>query len=306
MSQTQGAVYAAGVVLLRDGAAGPETLVVHRPHRSDWSLPKGKLEPGEHVVAAAVRECDEETGVTPVLGLPLARLEYIAMGAEKIVDYWVARAGEEVRFTPDDEIDQIRWVSTAKVGSLLTYHGDAELVAQATALPITVPLIILRHTQALKRSNFDGEDDQERPLTGKGRSQAKSLVPLLSAYGITQVHSSVSTRCTETVRRFAKTNDLRVKTETAISEEDHHIRPKAAMRLVRKLAMKANPTVICTHRPVLPSVMEAVAETLDLDPNDAALDPKLSPGSFIVIHRTFAADGAVRMAGVERHDLVAT
>lgn len=304
MTDAQETVRAAGVVLLREGEHGPEGLVVHRPHRSDWSLPKGKLEPGEHVIAAAVRECDEETGITPVLGLPLTRLEYIAMGAPKVVDYWVARPGESVKFTPDDEIDQIRWVSVDRARSLLTYHGDVELIAKACELPSTTPLIILRHTQALKRSHYDGENDQHRPLTGKGRSQAKLLVPLLAAYGITNVHSSVSTRCTDTVRKFVKAQDLRVKTETAITEEDHHIRPKAAMRLVRKLAVKDQPTLICTHRPVLPSVMQALAEVFSMDDDDPRLDPKLSPGSFIVLHREFASNGEVRVAGVERHDLL--
>ena len=46
-------VRAAGAVVTRKGG---EVLLVHRPKYDDWSFPKGKLDRGEHVVTAAVRE----------------------------------------------------------------------------------------------------------------------------------------------------------------------------------------------------------------------------------------------------------
>ena len=88
-------IRAAGVVLLRGSQGRYETLVVHRPHRSDWSLPKGKIDMGEHVIAAAIRECDEETGVQAVLGPRLPTQEYEALGMPKVVDYWSARVDTE-------------------------------------------------------------------------------------------------------------------------------------------------------------------------------------------------------------------
>lgn len=296
-------IRAAGVVLFREEDGVKQTLAVHRPHRHDWSLPKGKLEPGEHVLAAAVRECDEETGITPTLGAPLARLQYLANGAPKIVDYWVANAAESVPFNPDDEIDEVRWIDVDAADELLTYPGDVELVRKAVGMPETLPFIILRHTNALKRSHFDGENDQLRPLSGKGRTQAKALVPLLASYGVTNIHSSLSLRCTETVRRYAKSLGRKVRTESAITEEDHRIQPKAAIRRVKLLFAKPKPTVVCTHRPVLPSVMRAVADSLGLDPDNELLDPKLSPGSFIVVHREFLSNGGIRAVAIERHDL---
>ncbi|MDV7397144.1 histidine phosphatase family protein, partial [Arthrospira platensis SPKY1] len=104
----------------------------------------------------------------------------------------------------DDEVDEVRWVAVDEAAAMLTYPRDADIVRQAVSLPPTSPLILLRHTQALKRSDFTGTDDTQRPLSGKGRSQAKALVPLLGAYAIDQVHSSDSVRCSETVRRYAK------------------------------------------------------------------------------------------------------
>ena len=45
-------VQAAGVVAFRPGH---RVLLVHRPKSDDWSFPKGKVDPGEHPTAAAVR-----------------------------------------------------------------------------------------------------------------------------------------------------------------------------------------------------------------------------------------------------------
>ena len=60
---------AGGGVVWRTGDDGTlETAVIHRPRYDDWSLPKGKLDRGEHVLQAAVREVAEETGLTTVVG----------------------------------------------------------------------------------------------------------------------------------------------------------------------------------------------------------------------------------------------
>ena len=50
-------VLAAGAVVFRPGR---EVLLVHRPRYDDWAFPKGKIDPGEHEAAAAVREVQEE------------------------------------------------------------------------------------------------------------------------------------------------------------------------------------------------------------------------------------------------------
>jgi 8-oxo-dGTP pyrophosphatase MutT (NUDIX family)/phosphohistidine phosphatase SixA len=305
MSQPNSAevVRAAGVVLLRGTQGRYETLAVHRPHRSDWSLPKGKIDPGEHVITAAIRECDEETGIQAILGARLPTQEYTALGQPKTVDYWVAHMKAEEEFQPNDEVDELRWVNVQSARHLLTYAHDVTLVEQAATLPPTQPLIILRHTQAVKRSDFDGRHDYDRPINGKGRSQAKSLIPLLDAYGITAVHSSDAQRCTQSVKRFAKAIQVPVIPEASLSEERFLENPKRVASRMRDLASQQQSLVICSHRPVMPTILETVAKTLGDDPSRPYWDPKLQPGAFIVVHRAFAPDGTPRVVSVERHQL---
>ena len=305
MSQSTSAdvVRAAGVVLLRGTQGRYETLAVHRPHRSDWSLPKGKIEPGEHVLAAAIRECDEETGIQAVLGARLPTQEYTALGQLKTVEYWVAHVKAEEEFQPNDEVDELRWVNVQSARHLLTYAHDITLVEQAATLPPTQPLIILRHAQAVKRSDFDGRHDYDRPINGKGRSQAKSLIPLLDAYGITAVHSSDAQRCTQSVKRYAKAAQVPVIPEASLSEERFLENPKRVTSRILDLASQQQSLVICSHRPVLPTILDAVAKTLGDDPSRSYWDPKLQPGSFIVVHRAFSPNGTPRVVSVERHQI---
>src|SRR3954470_10760122 len=69
---TEHEVLAAGGVVVRDGRVA----VVHRPKYDDWSLPKGKLDPGEGFEEAALREVEEETGMRCRLGRELPSTEY--------------------------------------------------------------------------------------------------------------------------------------------------------------------------------------------------------------------------------------
>ena len=300
-NSTTDVVRAAGVVLLRDQESAPEVLIVHRPHRSDWSLPKGKVDPGESLPETAVRECAEETGLIVALRAPLPQQSYIALGRPKTVDYWVGVIRDDEGFAPDEEIDEIRWVAVDRAASILTYAHDRELVAEALTMRDTSPLVILRHAKALKRSDYDGSIDAHRPLSGKGRSQAKTLVPLLEAYGITAVHTSDSTRCTQTVKHFAKTLGREPELESALSEEAHHESPKRAAKAIRRILESPEPAVICSHRPVMATIMATLADSLGLPPDDARLDPKLSPGAFVVIHRAFIG-GGIRAVAIESYD----
>ncbi|HEV3400199.1 MAG TPA: NUDIX hydrolase [Acidimicrobiales bacterium] len=139
MSQaTEEVVQAAGgVVWRRAGAGGVEVLLVHRPKYDDWSLPKGKLDPGETHEVAAVREVEEETGLRCRLGDELRTVEYTDhRGRPKVVRYWammpegdLATDGSLIdRFTPTEEIDEVRWVTRHDARDLVSYAHDAEVV----------------------------------------------------------------------------------------------------------------------------------------------------------------------------------
>jgi 8-oxo-dGTP diphosphatase len=118
-------IRAAGGVVIRDGTV----LLVHRPRYDDWSLPKGKLEPGESWSEGAVREVEEEAGLRCVLGEELGRTRYVdGRGRDKQVRYYrmTAEGEPEAR----NEVDEVRWVPLAEADDVLTYPRDRELVSR--------------------------------------------------------------------------------------------------------------------------------------------------------------------------------
>ena len=301
-------INAAGVVVFdsEDPTTDRRFLAVHRPYREDWSLPKGKVDPGETTPCTAVRECDEETGYRVALGTRLPSSSYIAGQSRKTVDYWIGRVRDDEGFAPDEEVDEIRWVPVTEASGFLTYSDDAELVRLAAGAPPTSPLIILRHAKAMKRADFDGDDDAHRPLSGRGRGEAKRLVDVLDAFGIQRVHSSPFKRCVSTVSRYAKSIDSNISHEDWLSESGHTKNPDAAAERVLELLSYKEPTVVCTHRPVLPTVVSTLSNALGLAPttihDDPQWDSRLPPGAMIVIHREWTSTGP-RAFAVEQHHL---
>lgn len=69
-------VHAAGAVLWRHRRNAVEVALIHRPRYDDWSLPKGKVDPGETEPVTAVREILEETGQHAHLGRRLGAVSY--------------------------------------------------------------------------------------------------------------------------------------------------------------------------------------------------------------------------------------
>jgi CYTH domain-containing protein/8-oxo-dGTP pyrophosphatase MutT (NUDIX family) len=121
-------VRAAGGLVERDG----RVLLVHRPRYDDWSLPKGKLEPGEDWVAAAVREVDEETGVQAEVGEELDPVRYTdGKGRPKLVRYWRMTPVQERPFEPNEEVDELAWLTPDEAAERLSYDHDRDLLTAA-------------------------------------------------------------------------------------------------------------------------------------------------------------------------------
>jgi 8-oxo-dGTP diphosphatase len=120
-------VLAAGGLLVRDDG---RIAVIHRPRYDDWSLPKGKLDPGESFEAGAVREVLEETGVRGRIVSELEPASYVdRKGRDKVVRWYrMELADEPLEFAPNDEVDELRWVTPEEAGALLSYDHDRALV----------------------------------------------------------------------------------------------------------------------------------------------------------------------------------
>lgn len=118
-----------GVVWRRDGSGPVEILVVHRPRYDDWSLPKGKCDPGESDEECALREVREESGFTCRLGAELPSTRYKdSKGRDKVVRYWSMEPVSDAGFTPNAEIDEIRWLPLAEALAQLSYGHDRPVV----------------------------------------------------------------------------------------------------------------------------------------------------------------------------------
>jgi 8-oxo-dGTP diphosphatase len=121
-----------GVVWRRGGDGSKEVVVVHRPRYDDWSLPKGKLDPGERWEDAALREVEEEVGLRCSLVDELPPVSYRDnKGREKVVRYWLMEPVDGTRFEPNDEVDEMRWMDLEAAAAMLSYPHDAELVRAA-------------------------------------------------------------------------------------------------------------------------------------------------------------------------------
>ncbi|QUH04578.1 NUDIX hydrolase [Saccharopolyspora erythraea] len=258
-------VRAAGAVLWRPGPdGGIEVAVVHRPRYDDWSLPKGKLDPGELAAHAAVREVEEETGFPCVLSRLLTRVSYPVPARdggkdEKVVDYFAARAGKG-RFTPNSEVDELRWTSTECARRLVTYPHDARVLDAFDALPPDAPTVLLvRHAKAGKRSEWTG-DDVLRPLTEPGIRQRDALHSLLRLFGPERVHSAPRTRCEQTLEPLAAELDVVVESEPLLSEEGYVADPEAGLRRLLRIAARPGMTVVCSQGGVIPDLVSRLAD----------------------------------------------
>lgn len=118
-------VRAAGGLVVRNG----QVLLVHRPKYDDWTFPKGKADEGESDEDCALREVAEETGLRCRLEQELAGTDYVdSRGRPKRVRWWRMISVGDDGFTPNDEVDEVRWVSPEEAARLLSYQRDLVLL----------------------------------------------------------------------------------------------------------------------------------------------------------------------------------
>ena len=260
------AVLAAGAVVWRAAEHGVEVALVHRPRYDDWSFPKGKLDRGETMPFAAVREVAEETGVRARLGPLLHDVHYAVPEGDKLVRYWAAEAVGSDAFPANDETDELRWVAPEEAGGLLSYRHDVDVLRRFTAVGRPSSLVLLvRHAKAGNRLQWDGEDEL-RPLSGSGREQARRLAELLALFGPDRILSAPPVRCQETVAPLAATLGMKVTDEALLGEEGYWPDPDAGLARLRELAAEPGVTVLCSQGGVIPDVVGALAQQLGLDP----------------------------------------
>ncbi len=252
-------VYAAGAVLWRPGNIdsaehGIEVAVIHRPRYDDWSLPKGKVDPGETAPVAAVREVFEETGQHAILGRRLDMVSYpIDQGVKKVY-YWAAR-GTGGEFTPGNEVDDLIWLPIADAMKKLDYTQDRKVLRRFTKKPAdTQTLLVVRHGTAGRKSRFKG-DDAKRPLDKRGRAQAEALVRQLLAFGATQVYAADRVRCHQTVEPLAEELGVPVENEVTLTEEAYAKSAKRGRRRIVEIAEQQGTPVVCTQGKVIPDLI---------------------------------------------------
>jgi 8-oxo-dGTP pyrophosphatase MutT (NUDIX family)/phosphohistidine phosphatase SixA len=249
-------VLAAGGVLWRPGhrESASEIAVIHRPRYDDWSLPKGKVDPGETEPVTAVREVFEETGHHVQLGRRIATVSYPIEQRTKKVQYWSARSlGGS--FAPNNEVDDLLWLPAPAAIKKVSYAYDRKIVRRWAKQPAdTQSVLIVRHGTAGSKSRFSG-DDKIRPLDKKGRAQAEAIVAQLSCFGATDVYAADRVRCHQTVEPLAEELGVTVNNEPTLTEEAYADNPKRGRRRILQIAGSHRTPVICTQGKVIPDLI---------------------------------------------------
>ena len=291
-------VVAAGAILWRLEKGELKLAIIHRSRYDDWSWPKGKIDKGETVAEAAVREIREETGLRVSLGVYLSEINYkLPNGDKKQVHYWAAKVSDKAmadsKFKPSEEVEKVDWKTPQQAKKLLSYEFDEKPLTALLdlfdrGLLDTKPLIVLRHARAMARADWKGGktvDDGKRPLHDFGKQQAKALIKPLTAFGVKKVIASPWKRCRDTVKPFAEKFKLAVVERSQLSELGNAKRPARTSNVIEDLIEINKATVVCSHRPSLPTILKTIggfaAAELRREINSAST---LRPGQMLVVH----------------------
>lgn len=297
-------IYAAGCILWREEKGVLMVALVHRGRYNDYGWAKGKLDPGEILPQTAVREIEEETGLRVNLGIKLGVQHYnVPSGEPKEVHYWAARVTDKAlaksKFVPHEEVAEVLWLTPGEAAAKLSYEADKAFLEVLLELNRvgnlrTKPFVLLRHAKATPRSEWKGPDGK-RPLLPAGFVQAKSVAPLLAAFGVKRIVTSPWVRCRTTVEPYAESRNIKVIERLALSEHGNANGPAQTRKVVRQLVETGLASVLCSHRPSLPTIIDALAEYGT--PSQEILlheGRALKPGHAMVVHLTVAKKGEKR------------
>jgi 8-oxo-dGTP diphosphatase len=271
-------VLAAGGVLWRGDTEDPELAVVHRPAYDDWSLPKGKAKPGEHLLVTALREVAEETGQEAVIGPLLTTVRYrvTAAGrpADKAVTYWsMLRTGGA--FASNKEVDEMRWLGLPAARRRLTSGSDlAVLDAFVRSARDTRPLVLVRNAAS---------DDQ-----------ADALVPVLQGLRVTALVSAGLASCLETFAPTAVASGLRVREEPGLTRAEFEGNEAAVAADLRRATRTQETVAVCAQQQVISGLLEHLGRGDGVRP---PAETSLRKGGWWLLH---VRDGAV--SAYERHE----
>ena len=209
------------------------------------------------------------------LGTPLSSQRYPAGSRIKTVSYWHGRVVGDHSvedYLVNDEIDEVAWVPLRKAKSRLSYTFDQATLDEALATEWrTRALVVVRHADARARKSWR-KDDRLRPLLAEGKRDAAKLLPLMGAYGLTRLVTSSSVRCAQTLAPYAAASGWPLQETDALSQED--ATAESVLEIVDGLLHGKECAAICTHRPVLPTLLDALEVVTE----------KLSPGELVVVH----------------------
>lgn len=291
----QKVVPAAGAVAWRAGPSAAEVLLVHRPKYGDWTLPKGKREPGEHMLLNAVREVFEESGVHATLGRRLRGVRYPFRDGIKEIDYWAAHVtGTEDAVVPNSEVDEVQWLPVQDAIDLASYDNDISVLRDFARKPLdTVPLIVVRHASAGSKEDWPG-DDEDRPLDPGGARDAQTLAGLLACFapGPVCVLSSPALRCVDSIRPYATLAAAQVEISESLSRTaGAHLHTP----LIHDVVADGKPTVLCLHGENVPAIVGEACAVLGAA---APREMRLPKGGFWVLN---TASGS--LVSIDRYEL---
>ncbi len=290
-------VLAAGGVLWRKDPADPEVAVVHRPRYDDWSLPKGKTKPGEHLLVTALREMSEETGHRPHIGARLTTVHYRVTSrgrpADKAVTYWSMRE-DGGAFHPGREVDEMEWLPLPAARRRVTSAADRSVLdVFVRTVRDTEPLLLLRNGSTAAPPGRRGRAAESR-LTRSGRDQAAALVTVLGGLGVTDLLSADLPACTEMLAPFAAATGIPVRRDGRLTRAGFEGNEREVSDQVREDAAAAAALVVCGQQRVLSGLLRTLGDSAGVrPPNETAVK---KGGWWLLHHR----NGTV--SSFERHE----